>query len=635
MGLTNIITCISMVIIVSAFEDLSYKKNATQSPLYPGTSYDASNAVDRNVGTCMRTEGIGLKSVYHSAWWNVDLGGIYNIYSVNILFKNYEGYETRQRGRFAGFSLYIANTSSIKGSTLCYKDEPQLPPLNFTRVCPYVGRYLIFLNERLDETSYPRGYQLQNVFTELCEVIVEGCTKRGVYGSGCDTACPVNCRENDCHIRNGTCFACKPGWKEKTCERKCREGLYGERCSQLCSGNCKENETCNHVTGQCDKGCTTGWKGAMCDKECVDGTFGYDCNGNCSANCLNELPCNKTTGHCEDGCNPGYTDSDCKTRCPFGHFGSACNESCNINCLRKNDILCDHIGGECLNGCEDGYIGTHCNDSCEEGYYGNKCSFDCSQNCKTCRHTDGFCTCKEGWLGYNCTTGCSPGHYGLDCKDNCSGHCINNEPCDHINGVCPSGCQDGYTGARCTNTCAEGYYGGNCSKVCFLNCKTCRHTDGQCSCVAGWMGSNCSIECDQSYGENCRYACGEHCVNQTCDRFNGSCLLGRTDGQSFQKYSEKIRLLTEELIESSKQMLLWIIGFSVALAVCVLFIIITCTITILRKKACNAKRKTEDKQPCLRSTTTAKHPVTTNIVSNYQELNTEKEINAYESILLQ
>lgn len=68
------------------------KKNATQSPLYPGTSYDASNAVDRNVGTCMRTEGIGLKSVYHSAWWKVDLGGIYNIYNVNILFKNYEGY---------------------------------------------------------------------------------------------------------------------------------------------------------------------------------------------------------------------------------------------------------------------------------------------------------------------------------------------------------------------------------------------------------------------------------------------------------------------------------------------------------------------------------------------------------------
>lgn len=47
---------------------------------------------------------------------------------------------------------------------------------------------------------------------------------------------------------------------------------------------------------------------------------------------------------------------------------------------------------------------------------------------------------------------CPPGHFGLDCKDNCSGHCINNEPCDHVSGVCPSGCQDGYTEARCNNS---------------------------------------------------------------------------------------------------------------------------------------------------------------------------------------
>lgn len=82
--------------------------------------------------------------------------------------------ETRQRGWFAGFYLYIANTSGIEGSTLCYKDGPQLPPLNFTTVCTVSGRYVIFYNERLDETSYPKGYQLQNVFTELCEVIVKG-----------------------------------------------------------------------------------------------------------------------------------------------------------------------------------------------------------------------------------------------------------------------------------------------------------------------------------------------------------------------------------------------------------------------------------------------------------------------------
>lgn len=34
-------------------------------------------------------------------------------------------------------------------------------------------------------------------------------------------------------------------------------------------------------------------------------------------------------------------------------------------------------------------------------------------------------------------------------------------------------------------------------------------------------------ECLQSYGENCQHPCSEHCINQTCDRFNGTCLLGR------------------------------------------------------------------------------------------------------------
>lgn len=40
--------------------------------------------------------------------------------------------------------------------------------------------------------------------------------------------------------------------------------------------------------------------------------------------------------------------------------------------------------------------------------------------------------------------------------------------------------------------CQPGYYGTNCSLACSPNCKTCRHTDGLCSCKAGWMGHNCS-----------------------------------------------------------------------------------------------------------------------------------------------
>lgn len=82
--------------------------------------------------------------------------------------------EMRQRGRFAGFSIYVSNTGDMQTSTLCYKDGPELPPLNFTTTCPEYGRYVILYNERLDGVIYPAGYELTNAYTELCEVIVEG-----------------------------------------------------------------------------------------------------------------------------------------------------------------------------------------------------------------------------------------------------------------------------------------------------------------------------------------------------------------------------------------------------------------------------------------------------------------------------
>lgn len=55
------------------------------------TQYVAGNALDRNSLTCMRTVDIGTRSPHKTMWWKVDLGGVYSIYSVNILFKNYDG----------------------------------------------------------------------------------------------------------------------------------------------------------------------------------------------------------------------------------------------------------------------------------------------------------------------------------------------------------------------------------------------------------------------------------------------------------------------------------------------------------------------------------------------------------------
>lgn len=80
----------------------------------------------------------------------------------------------RQRGRFAGFSLYVSNTTDKNSGYLCYKNGPMLPLLDFNTNCTTHGRYVIFYNERLAETDFQSGYAMKSVFTELCEVTVTG-----------------------------------------------------------------------------------------------------------------------------------------------------------------------------------------------------------------------------------------------------------------------------------------------------------------------------------------------------------------------------------------------------------------------------------------------------------------------------
>ena len=82
--------------------------------------------------------------------------------------------ESRQQGRFAGFSIYVSSDGTRDNSSLCYKDEPKLPALNFTTTCITYGRYVVFYNERLHGVTYPNEYEVESVYTELCEVIVHG-----------------------------------------------------------------------------------------------------------------------------------------------------------------------------------------------------------------------------------------------------------------------------------------------------------------------------------------------------------------------------------------------------------------------------------------------------------------------------
>lgn len=54
--------------------------------------YKAYSAVDRVRETCTRTYEIGPGSPHKTVWWKVDLGGVFNIYNINIQFKNYDGH---------------------------------------------------------------------------------------------------------------------------------------------------------------------------------------------------------------------------------------------------------------------------------------------------------------------------------------------------------------------------------------------------------------------------------------------------------------------------------------------------------------------------------------------------------------
>ena len=80
----------------------------------------------------------------------------------------------RQRGRFAGFSIYISNNSGIDDGDLCYKSGSVLPFLSISVECFGFGRYVIYYNERFPGEVYPEGFEQSNVHTELCEVSVQG-----------------------------------------------------------------------------------------------------------------------------------------------------------------------------------------------------------------------------------------------------------------------------------------------------------------------------------------------------------------------------------------------------------------------------------------------------------------------------
>ncbi|XP_062609885.1 multiple epidermal growth factor-like domains protein 10 [Saccostrea cucullata] len=424
----------------------------------------AANAVDRSLSTCSSTY---LSSL---AWWYVDLRKVKSIYDVEIYYRLYSSsYEQRQRERMYGYKLYISNSTDfnlLHEAYLCYSHTgPELPNLNVTHICVSFGRYVIFYNERgVPGVTYPNGVNPKETYTQLCEVIVQGCTRDDANGQLCNETCPSHCQERRCYVTNGTCAGCTEGWIGEKCFDACGYGAYGENCKRNCSGHCAKQMDCNKESGECDDECAPGYRASKCEKECDFGTYGAGCLKLCSGNCFENKTCNNVHGECMDGCREGFKGTLCNEKCKNGKFGIMCKEECSGNCL--NNETCYHVDGQCIHGCQTGFQGEKCDGPCDSGYFGEKCLQLCPVNCyDKCNNVNGLCKCKNGWIGRHCTEVCPRERYGEDCKQNCSGNCINNDTCHNINGYCLWGCRDGFRGKRCdrrnelgmdfTGTCME------------------------------------------------------------------------------------------------------------------------------------------------------------------------------------
>nr|XP_022311454.1 multiple epidermal growth factor-like domains protein 10 isoform X3 [Crassostrea virginica] len=586
-------------VLSSNYDDLSYNKDASQSHTAAGTEHGAQNAVDRNTTTCMRTKPIGSTSPDKTAWWKVDLGGVYNIYSVNILFKNYDGYEKRQQGRFAGFSIYISNSKDWTESSLCYKSGHQLPPLNSTTTLMKSGRYVIFYNERLDGVTYPEDYVSGTVFTELCDVIVHGCNTTGMYGSNCDMPCPVNCKVNACHIQNGNCFECDPGWQGTYCDKECDYGWFGQDCKQRCIGFCNNNVNCNHLSGRCDNGCANGWKGPLCNIEQTDLSYKKKSTQSSTAigphdlykadNAVdrNRATCTRTN---QIGLNSpvervwwkvdlgevynvnsidiffkNYNGYEMRQQSRFAGFSLFISKTGNM----ENSSVC-YIDGPILPPLN---LTIFCNAYGRYVIFYNERLIEVSYPV-------------EYDVSFALTELCEVNVYGCN-----------------IAGVYGNECN-----IPCPNTCKE---------------KTCNVRNGRClSCKPGWYGSYCLRECVRSYGENCKLPCSPHCSQQKCHRFNGTCLTNCTDGF----YGEKCDIAdpTDERT--------WVIVGPISLTVNMVFIIGTsiCIWGVFTKNISISLNK----QPCVKSRPYTETEVTTETATYYQELAVPADREAYSNTTL-
>jgi hypothetical protein len=112
-------------------DDLSKDKDAIQSKTRlcsPTSQCLAKNAVDRIYSTCMNADAFGILTPYKTMWWSVDLGAVYSIYSINVVFKDYVSTSGDIHGKPTQSILFqtLINHSYRGGSRNFFQGGPTL-----------------------------------------------------------------------------------------------------------------------------------------------------------------------------------------------------------------------------------------------------------------------------------------------------------------------------------------------------------------------------------------------------------------------------------------------------------------------------------------------------------------------------
>ncbi|XP_048256010.1 receptor-type tyrosine-protein phosphatase T-like [Haliotis rufescens] len=255
---------------------------------------DGSTATDFTRGSCTVTNVLNTPTCREGTTnpsWAVDLGQLYDIYSVVVYNRGDPGLTNR----LAGFSLLTSGPEYME----IYRDVTNNPAL-------------------VTEVEVPGNLTADGVLLRLygcriltlCEVEVYGDCLDELHGLECNNTC--QCRDEDeaCGKLDGQCLSgCPDGYTGLDCTQLCRNGTYGLDCNKTCNDNCLD-DSCHPVTGRCTDGCEPGWIGPMCNKACSEGWYGPQCELPCNRNCHHQL-CYAHNGSCSHGCSAGWMGVSC------------------------------------------------------------------------------------------------------------------------------------------------------------------------------------------------------------------------------------------------------------------------------------------------------------------------------------